>query len=383
VAVPIDVNTAVNRSKIMGIKQRQKRSENRSAGSHETKREQQRRESDVLPHESNECPAESCAGTIITDDKSKEQYCEDCGLVIADDTIDHGPEWRALNNERSQDKSRVGSPLTVTIHDYGLTSHMGSLHRDGNGNKISYEKRQRLQRLETWDNRFRTTDSKQRTMQQGLTEVKRLTSALGVSDLVCEMASTVFRKASQNDLLPGRSIEAMAGGAVYAAARINEVSQTYDEITKVSRVGKRETKRAYMHLIRELNIRVPPTPPREYISRFGKKLDVETETVLVAESIATQYSNKENPSGAAPPSLAAAAVYTACLLNQEDTSQKEVGEKLDVSTVTIREFYIDMLKVYDSFDFESIENIEEKQNTAALVEEKAEKEFSTDKVANQ
>ncbi|WP_275264636.1 TFIIB-type zinc ribbon-containing protein, partial [Halobellus captivus] len=39
------------------------------------------------------CP--ECGGTLITDETHGETVCSDCGLVVDEDSIDRGPEWRA------------------------------------------------------------------------------------------------------------------------------------------------------------------------------------------------------------------------------------------------------------------------------------------------
>ncbi|KAB7512593.1 TFIIB-type zinc ribbon-containing protein, partial [Halosegnis rubeus] len=40
------------------------------------------------------CP--ECGGSLATDTEHGETVCEDCGLVIEEDSIDRGPEWRAF-----------------------------------------------------------------------------------------------------------------------------------------------------------------------------------------------------------------------------------------------------------------------------------------------
>ena len=62
------------------------------------------------------CP--QCGGTHLTKDYSRaELVCEDCGLVIDEDFIDHGPEWRAFDSDQREKRARVGAPMTYTIHD--------------------------------------------------------------------------------------------------------------------------------------------------------------------------------------------------------------------------------------------------------------------------
>ena len=49
--------------------------------------------------EVSECP--ECKSTRIVQDYERgELVCRDCGLVIDDSYIDHGPEWRAFDPEQ-------------------------------------------------------------------------------------------------------------------------------------------------------------------------------------------------------------------------------------------------------------------------------------------
>ena len=52
------------------------------------------------------CP--ECGGTLVTDEEHGETACSDCGLVVEEDGIDHGPEWRAFDSRERDRKARVG-----------------------------------------------------------------------------------------------------------------------------------------------------------------------------------------------------------------------------------------------------------------------------------
>ncbi|MEF8808656.1 TFIIB-type zinc ribbon-containing protein, partial [Natronomonas sp.] len=67
------------------------------------------------------CP-ECSSDNIVKDADRGEMVCDDCGLVVEEDHIDPGPEWRAFNHSERQEKSRVGAPTTQTMHDKGLTT---------------------------------------------------------------------------------------------------------------------------------------------------------------------------------------------------------------------------------------------------------------------
>lgn len=301
-----------------------------------------------------ECPTESCDGNVIVDSKTQERYCNGCGVVVEEDTIDHGPEWRSFNQQEREDRERTGNPMKNTLHDKGLSTTISDGSRDINGNNLSADKRAQMSRLRKWHNRSLTKDAKERSIKKGLVEINRMSSALGVCDSVPETAAMIFKQCSKNELLEGRSIEGMASAAVYAAARLEKVAQTYGEITHVSRVGENEIKRAYMYIRRELDIVVPPTPPTEYVPRFCSKLNIHSGGEQVAKSIIKQSKQTNMGNGAAPSSLAAAAVYAAGIITEQSVPQKEIKQKLDVCSVTIRDFYQDMLEVYDGFDLNEV-----------------------------
>jgi transcription initiation factor TFIIIB Brf1 subunit/transcription initiation factor TFIIB len=67
--------------------------------------------------ESNQCP--ECDGRVTTN--AVETVCEECGLVINEQRIDHGPEWRPYDND---ERKRTGGPLTAARHDRGLSTEI-------------------------------------------------------------------------------------------------------------------------------------------------------------------------------------------------------------------------------------------------------------------
>ncbi|MEF8886945.1 MAG: TFIIB-type zinc ribbon-containing protein, partial [Haloarculaceae archaeon] len=46
--------------------------------------------------ESEELVCPECGGSLINDAEHGETVCEECGLVVEEDEIDPGPEWRAF-----------------------------------------------------------------------------------------------------------------------------------------------------------------------------------------------------------------------------------------------------------------------------------------------
>ncbi len=57
-----------------------------------------------------------CGGrNIVQDLESGEVVCGGCGLVIAEPTVSMGPEWRAFTMKESQERTRVGLPLSLAV----------------------------------------------------------------------------------------------------------------------------------------------------------------------------------------------------------------------------------------------------------------------------
>jgi transcription initiation factor TFIIB len=160
-----------------------------------------------------------CGGRLEHDAEHGETACVDCGLVIEADEIDRGPEWRAFDAAERDRKSRVGAPTTRMMHDKGLSTKIGPQDRDAYGRMLSSRQRRRMQRLRTWDERFRTRDSRDRNLKQALGEIERMAFGLGLPETVRETASVIYRRAVDEKLLPGRSIEGVATAALYAAAK--------------------------------------------------------------------------------------------------------------------------------------------------------------------
>jgi transcription initiation factor TFIIB len=292
--------------------------------------------------EATTCP--ECSGRLETDSEHGEVVCSDCGLVVEEDAVDRGPEWRAFDASERDSKSRVGAPTTKMMHDKGLSTNIGWQDKDAYGNSLSSRQRQKMQRLRTWNERFRTRDSKERNLKQALGEIDRMSSALGLPENVRETASVIYRRALAENLLPGRSIEGVATAAVYAAARQAGVPRSLDEISVVSRVDRMELTRTYRYIVRELNLEIAPADPESYIPRFASDLELSDEVERRARDLVEDGREAGLLSGKSPVGLAAAAVYAAALLCNEKVTQSEVSEVASISEVTIRNRYKELLE---------------------------------------
>lgn len=311
-------------------------------------RQRERERERTTEAENDETEGQSCpecdSETIIIRDNGNEIVCEDCGLVIEEQTIDRGPEWRAYNHSERQSKSRVGAPTTQTMHDKGLTTQIDWKNKDAYGQSLSSEKRSQMHRLRKWQERIRTKDASERNLQFALSEIDRMASALGVPRSVREVASVTYRRTLKEDLIRGRSIEGVATSCLYAACRQEGIPRSLDEVSEVSRVEQKEIGRTYRYIANELNLKMKPVDPKEYVPRFTSKLDVSEEVKMKANEIIDETADKGLLSGKSPTGYAAAAIYTASLLCNEKRTQKAVADVAQVTQVTIRNRYQEQIE---------------------------------------
>lgn len=292
------------------------------------------------------CP--ECGGQIVRTEDDSETVCTDCGLIIEEDRLDRGPEWRAFTTDEAEERSRVGAPMTTLLHDKGLSTVIAAKDADAYGTALNRRQQRKMARLRTWNERFHARDAVDRNLKQALGEIERMGSALGLPTSVRETASVIYRRALEEDLIRGRSIEAVATGSLYAAARQAGVPRSLDEFSPVSRVDQLEFARSYRYLNRELSLAIEHADPVEYVPRIASDLSLTDETERRARTLLDIAKEAGLHVGKHPVGLAAAAIYAAGLLTAEQVTQANVSEAANVSEVTIRIRYQELLAAADA-----------------------------------
>ncbi|ALM74949.1 transcription initiation factor IIB [Thermococcus barophilus] len=281
---------------------------------------------------------------LIYDPERGEIVCTACGYVVAQNIIDSGPEWRAFDADQRVKRGRVGAPMTMMIHDKGLSSTIDWKNKDIHGHDISGTMRAKMYRLRKWQRRIRVSDAAERNLAFALSELDRMASQLGLPRNIKEMAAALYRKAVMERLIRGRSIEGVTAACLYAACRMAKVPRTLDEIEEVARVDKKEIGRSYRFIARELHLRLTPTSPIDYVSRFADQLGLSERTKNRAVKILQKAIKLGLTSGRGPMGVAAAALYIASVLEGEKKTQREVAEVAHVTEVTVRNRYKELVE---------------------------------------
>lgn len=295
------------------------------------------------------CP--ECEGdSIVSDDVRGELVCQDCGCILGNRMIDTGAEWSAFSHDENQKKSRVGSPMTELLHDRGLTTKIHWKNADAQGRPLSPRKQETIKRLRTWQKRLRISQTGERNLQLALSEINRMSSALGLPEQVSEMASVIYRAALDDNLVQGRSIEAVASSSLYIACRKEGIPRSLDEFDRIARVDRNEIARTYRRLVVEQELEMEPIDPKQFVPRFCSELETGLEVQRRATEILEDSESEGLHSGKSPTGLAGAAIYLATLLCDEELTQSEIAAVARVTEVTIRNRYQEQLAVVDEID---------------------------------
>ena len=295
------------------------------------------------PFKVQQCP-ECGSSRLMRDYECAEIVCMECGFVITAKIADLGPEWRAFDHEQRAKRARVGAPLTYTIHDKGLSTMIDWHDRDIYGKRLAPGQRAQIYRLRKWQRRIRVSDATERNLAFALSEISKMANNLNLPRNIMETASVIYRKAVKERLIRGRSIQGMTSAALYVACRQCGLARTLEEIAQVSSIDKKEVGRSYRFLIKQLDYFIPPIRPSQYIAKFSSQLTMQGKVEEIAHKILTAARELKLTSGRGPTGIAAAASYIASVLTGERKTQREIAEIAQVTEVTIRNRYKELVE---------------------------------------
>jgi transcription initiation factor TFIIB len=251
--------------------------------------------------------------------------------------------------------------------DRGLTTNIGEIS-DIYRLDSSQQTRKYL-RLKKWQERVST--SIERNLRLAMSELRRVASYLDLPNVVKDEAARIYNYVLQRGLVRGRSMESVIASCIYAACRSYNIPRTLDEISHASEVERKEIGRTYRFIIRKIGLKLIPSSPKDYISRFGSTLHLSPRSQNEALKILNREEIAELSSGRGPAGIAAAALYVAALLNDEKRTQREVADIAGITEVTIRNRYKELLTKLELEEKIKIkENEARKKKKLAKIKEK-------------
>ncbi len=289
------------------------------------------------------CP-ECGSSRLMKDNESAEIVCMSCGYVVVTKLANQGPEWRAFDAEQRAKRARAGAPATFTIHDKGLSTTIDWHDRDVHGQRFPQGQKAQIYRLRKWQRRIRVSDATERNLAFALSEMSKIANNLNLPRNILETASVIYRKAVKQRLIRGRSIQGVTAAAIYVACRQCGVARTLEDISQASQISKKEVGRSYRFLIKKLHYFIKPVKPSQYITKFCNQLTIQGKVEEIAHKILFAAKELKLTSGRGPTGIAAASSYIASVLTGERKTQREIAEIAQVTEVTIRNRYKELVE---------------------------------------
>lgn len=269
--------------------------------------------------------------SIVYDELRGELVCVETGEVLEERIVDLGPEWRAYNHEEFIERARAGSQLTNKVHDLGLTTVIDTRSYEG---KI----------LNSIQSKVRISNG-QRRLVKALSLMNNVIGILGLPKAVNEFSGSLIRKLSSRGVIKDRNLNSFVAASIIIACNYHKIPLDREQLLRLCEVTRHELWRAMLKITRDsgeyIANRVPE--PHIYVENLRIRLGLHAESSALASRILSVAKNNGVTSGKGPLGLAAAALYIASVLLDDKRTQREIAEKCNITEVTVRNRYRDII----------------------------------------
>ena len=297
------------------------------------------------------CP--ECKSTLVDDMQNGEIICSGCGVVVADQIADFGPETISSNLEDKMKLARATGQTTYSQHDLGITTEISLGTKDFSGKTINHEVANQMHNLRKWQQRIRVSSPRERRLANVLAKMGETCDGLNLSKNVLETASMIYRNLDGHVDVKGKSVVSITAATIYMACKQCAVIRSLEEICRgmcTAKDVKSKTKlaaRYYRTMIMEVGqFTAPVVTMDKYISKIANMTQTEVRVERLALEIAEKTKDSSISDGKAPNGIAAAYLYVASVLLGQNVLQRDVSNVAGVTEVTIRNRCKEILTSY-------------------------------------
>lgn len=297
------------------------------------------------------CP--ECESTLVDDVQNGERICSGCGVVVAEQMADYGPEARSSSLEEKMKLARATGQTTYSQHDLGITTEISISTKDYSGKTINSEVANQMNNLRKWQQRIRVSSPRERRLSNVLGKIGDTCKALNLSKNVLETSSMVYRNLDGKMDVKGKSVASITAATIFMACKQCDVVRSLNEIC--AGIGtvkdlKAKTKLAakyYRTMVMELGASSTPVVTMDkYISKIANLSKTDVRVERLALEIFEKTRNRNLADGKAPNGIAAAYLYVASILLGQNVLQRDVSSVAGVTEVTIRNRCKEILTCY-------------------------------------
>ena len=272
---------------------------------------------------------------LVTDVVSGEIVCSNCGTVVIDGIEEIGKEW--INpKDNETDKSRIGMPFSLAVHDMNLSTIIGKTNKDSAGQLINSGMQARMNRLRIWDSRTMYRDSSSRNFTTAFVLLGKLKDKLSLTPSIVEKTAYTYRKVQEDGLIRGRTIGAVLVACLYITCREQGVSRTIDELAEASNIRRKAIAKIYRDIVFHLERKIPQVNCFQCIDKIANKIEVNEITTRHARDLMKKVLEQEFSAGKDPMGFAGAVLYVSLQMEGKTVRQIDIAEAAGVTEVTIR-----------------------------------------------
>ena len=297
------------------------------------------------------CP--ECESTLVDDIQNGERFCSACGVIVAEQMADYGPETKSSSLEEKMKLARATGQTTYSQHDLGITTEIAIGTKDFSGKSINSQVANQMHNLRKWQQRVRVSTPRERRLSIVLAKIGETCKTLALSKNVLETASMIYRNLDGKVEVKGKSVVSISAATIYMACKQCEVVRSLDEICRglCSPIElKAKTKlaaRYYRTMVMELgNSTAPVITMDKYISKIANLTGTDVRVERLALEISEKTKDRNLADGKAPNGIAAAYLYVASILLGQNVLQRDVSSVAGVTEVTIRNRCKEILTCY-------------------------------------
>jgi len=288
------------------------------------------------------CP--ECQSTIVDDVHNGERICSSCGIVVAEQMADFGPESKGANLEDKMRLARATGQTTLSQHDMGIATEISIASTDYSGKKIDSATSNQMQRLGKWQKRVRVTSPRERRLTNVLGKISETCENCNLPKNVVETASMIYRSLDGKNIeVKGKSVISITVAVIYMACKQCHIVRSIDDISKTVCLPidvKAKTKLAakyYRNLVLDMGSVVTPVVTMDkYISKIANLTKTDVKVERLALEMAQKTQNQNIADGKAPNGIASAYLYVASVLTGQNILQRDVSSISGITEVTIR-----------------------------------------------
>ena len=278
--------------------------------------------------------------SIIHDRILGEIFCKSCGFVIDEKTNDLNHD--SINFDDGKDNRRTGTKMSLSIHDFGLSTMISGINKDAKGNPISNDA---LRRIRIQDQRSQLHKNIDINFRIAFDVLQRIQDKICVSDHVRELAAYIYRKAVERKITQGRSINSVVAASMYAACRNTQTLRTLRDISEATDIKPKKIAQSYRAIVKQLDLKIPVVNQIHCLSKISNNLGVSEKTKYLAIEILQKAADLRILAGRDPLGISAAALYYACLIKKESFTQTQVAEASKITVVTVRNRFYEIKKI--------------------------------------